>query len=79
MSAALDPRAWRLAERVTAAGGWVVLRVVVAHTLYSPGTTGACHAISASGERAGTLGGGIMEARLEREALAKLYGVMGQE
>lgn len=68
MSASLAPAAWFLAERATAAGESVVLTVVVSHTVHSPGTAGASHAITQSGERAGTIGGGIMEARLERDS-----------
>ena len=68
MSHSLAPDAWFLAERATAGGESVVLTVVVSHTVHSPGTTGASHAITSSGERAGTIGGGIMEARLEAES-----------
>ena len=68
MRHALAPEAWRFAEEVTRAGGTVVMTVVVSHTVHSPGTTGASHAIAGDGRLCGTIGGGIMEARAEAEA-----------
>ena len=68
MRHALAPEAWLFAERVTREGGAVVMTVVVSHTVHSPGTTGASHAIADDGARAGTIGGGIMEAKAEAEA-----------
>lgn len=50
------------------AGHAVVLAWVVDHTEHSPGTRGARLFLSASGMREGTIGGGIMEKKLEERA-----------
>jgi xanthine dehydrogenase accessory factor len=55
-----------------AAGHAVFLAIVIRATDHSPGTRGAALWLSASGRREGTIGGGIMELRLEQRAKALL-------
>lgn len=55
-----------------AAGHAVFLALVVHATDHSPGTRGAALWLSASGRREGTIGGGIMELKLEQRARALL-------
>lgn len=58
------------------AGHAVFLAWVVDHSEHSPGTRGARLFLSASGARAGTIGGGIMEKKLEVRA-AQLLAAPG--
>lgn len=64
---------WRGVLTELEAGHRVLLAWVTRATEHSPGTRGACLFLSASGARQGTIGGGIMEKKLEdraREILA---------
>ncbi len=53
-------------------GNDVFLAIVVDNTIHSPGSTGAKMAVYASGERVGTIGGGIMEQSVIERACAIL-------
>lgn len=59
---------WRAVLAELEAGHAVFLAWVVDHTEHSPGTRGARLFLSASGAREGTIGGGIMEKKLEERA-----------
>ena len=63
---------WRGLLAELEAGHPVFLAWVVDATAHSPGTRGARQWISASGARQGTIGGGIMEKKLEERAAALL-------
>ncbi len=65
---------WRALAGFLEAGENVFLALVAANTRHSPGTAGARLLLSASGQRAGTIGGGIMEHRLLERAAEILRG-----
>ena len=69
---------WRGILAELEAGQKLMLAWVTQATEHSPGNRGACLFLSASGERQGTIGGGIMEKKLEdraREILAAPWTV----
>ncbi len=72
MSRALD--FWRDVAGRLAAGESVFLALVAENTRHSPGTAGARMLLSSNGERAGTIGGGIMEYQLLERAAEILRG-----
>lgn len=55
---------WGLVTRCLEAGERVFLALVVENTRHSPGTAGARLLLSETGQRAGTVGGGVMEYKL---------------
>ncbi len=59
---------WRDVARRLEAGERVFLALVADNTRHSPGTAGARLLVSETGERAGTIGGGIMEYQLIERA-----------
>ncbi len=65
---------WRTLAGLLEAGEKVFLALVVANTRHSPGTAGARMLLSQSGQRVGTIGGGIMEHNLLERAAEILRG-----
>lgn len=63
---------WAQALNCLQSGETIFLAHVVANGRHSPGTRGACLGLRKSGETWGTIGGGIMEARLIEEGLIAL-------
>ncbi len=65
---------WRTLASRLEAGEKVFLALVAGNTRHSPGTAGARLLLSEAGERAGTIGGGIMEHKLLARAAEVLRG-----
>lgn len=65
---------WQSVDARLAAGKRVYVAMVVANTRGSPGTLGARLLVDSDGEVEGTIGGGIMEARLVEQAQARMQG-----
>ncbi|MEM7582725.1 MAG: XdhC family protein [Acidobacteriota bacterium] len=69
---------WRKLGSLLEAGERVFVALVVDNTRHSPGTVGARLLLSESGERVGTIGGGIMEHTVLNRAAERLAAA-GQE